>query len=258
MSRKDLTGQKFGRLTAIKYVETRNGYVFWECLCECGKTIIIGSASLNRKHTHSCGCFVREGHFEDLTGKSFGWLTVLKCAGKSKHRSILWECQCKCGIVKIVSGKELRTGGTTTCGNHKREQIKVLHKKNVKYTGSALERKVLVCYKSNAKRKGYKFSLSEENFYKLIHQPCYYCGTENSNLVKNEYSDETMVYNGIDRLDSKIGYTESLHGNGNCVTSCRLCNRMKLEMGEKEFLDWVKQVKENLDRRSYNEKSRIN
>ena len=31
----NLTGQRFGRLTAVKRVGTKNGSPLWECICDC-------------------------------------------------------------------------------------------------------------------------------------------------------------------------------------------------------------------------------
>lgn len=50
--KKDLTNQKFGYLTAIKY-ELRNG---WLCECECGETTHFKPWPLISGHAKSCGC----------------------------------------------------------------------------------------------------------------------------------------------------------------------------------------------------------
>ena len=53
----DLTGQTFGRLTVIRRQENTKAWkTRWECLCECGKTIIIQGGNLKNGHTQSCGC----------------------------------------------------------------------------------------------------------------------------------------------------------------------------------------------------------
>ncbi len=53
----DLTGQKFGRLTAIKPVRKPNdGKLYWECLCDCGNTKVILGSNLKSGATKSCGC----------------------------------------------------------------------------------------------------------------------------------------------------------------------------------------------------------
>jgi hypothetical protein len=58
---KDLTGQKFGRLIAIKPSgRTPTQQVKWLCKCECGKTSIVRSNQLVMGKTRSCGCLERE------------------------------------------------------------------------------------------------------------------------------------------------------------------------------------------------------
>lgn len=65
--RKDLVGQKFGRLMVIRRVEDGvqpNGQYRdrWLCQCECGSApIVVFGYSLKRKNgTTSCGCLVKE------------------------------------------------------------------------------------------------------------------------------------------------------------------------------------------------------
>lgn len=54
---KDLTNQRFGRLIALKNVGTDNKYsILWECVCDCGNTIVVPSRELLREHKKSCGC----------------------------------------------------------------------------------------------------------------------------------------------------------------------------------------------------------
>jgi hypothetical protein len=57
----DLTGQKFGRLMAIK-VNGINKYnrTIWECQCECGNIVNVLSNNLIRGATKSCGCLKKE------------------------------------------------------------------------------------------------------------------------------------------------------------------------------------------------------
>lgn len=57
--RKDLTGQKFGKLTAVSYYGLVGKYSYWNCLCECGKEKRIRADSL-MSHTRSCGCLTKE------------------------------------------------------------------------------------------------------------------------------------------------------------------------------------------------------
>jgi hypothetical protein len=55
----DLVGKTFGSLTVIAKSTThsdKQGNVFWDCKCACGKTISIRSPSLRTGNTRSCGC----------------------------------------------------------------------------------------------------------------------------------------------------------------------------------------------------------
>lgn len=53
---RDLTGMKFGKLTAIEIAEMHTGRVHWRCRCECGEETIVESSSLVQGCTRSCGC----------------------------------------------------------------------------------------------------------------------------------------------------------------------------------------------------------
>jgi len=59
MYKKDLSGQKFGRLKVICYSgEELQGSSLWTCICDCGKTIQKTSRVLTSGNTRSCGCML--------------------------------------------------------------------------------------------------------------------------------------------------------------------------------------------------------
>lgn len=53
--------------------------------------------------------------FIDLTGQRFGRLAVIKRAGYKRER-ITWLCRCDCGTETVITGHELKCGGTKSCG----------------------------------------------------------------------------------------------------------------------------------------------
>lgn len=58
---KDLTGQRFGQLVALRPIIKRiRGKVAWSCRCDCGKKILVPSDSLRSGNTKSCGCWNQE------------------------------------------------------------------------------------------------------------------------------------------------------------------------------------------------------
>ncbi len=53
----ELSGKKFGKLTAIEKSTTRkHSKVVWRCLCDCSKEVFVIAGDLNRGHSRSCGC----------------------------------------------------------------------------------------------------------------------------------------------------------------------------------------------------------
>lgn len=54
---KDITGKKFGRLTAIEYVGKNScRHSLWLCECECGNKHVTSLDCLTQGNTRSCGC----------------------------------------------------------------------------------------------------------------------------------------------------------------------------------------------------------
>lgn len=53
----------------------------------------------------------------DLTGRTFGQLTVLARAGGDSRRRATWTCRCSCGAVRTVRSDNLRSGYTASCGD---------------------------------------------------------------------------------------------------------------------------------------------
>lgn len=61
----DLVGQRFGNLVVTRKAPNHRqpggkSVVMWECMCDCGNSIITTGGSLKSGHTKSCGCLHRE------------------------------------------------------------------------------------------------------------------------------------------------------------------------------------------------------
>lgn len=52
----------------------------------------------------------------DLTGRRYGYLTVVKRADNTDKGQSTWQCLCDCGNVKVISGVLLREGNAKSCG----------------------------------------------------------------------------------------------------------------------------------------------
>jgi hypothetical protein len=120
---KDLTGQKFNKITVLSYHHSgRKGKAFWLCLCECGNRFITNGWSIQSGHAKSCGCqrklSAQKQAFKDILGQRFGRLVVIEKTTKRGFagRNVYWKCLCDCGKTKIISGNSLRSGFTKSCG----------------------------------------------------------------------------------------------------------------------------------------------
>lgn len=120
----DLIGQKFGKLTVVEKTgdRTKDGQIIWKCVCDCSESnnsiIYAYTNELLSGRKKSCGCELKH-KYEDLTGQTFGRLTVLNIAGRDdKRRTIIWRCICSCDEHNevYVSSEKLKSGNTSSCG----------------------------------------------------------------------------------------------------------------------------------------------
>lgn len=56
----DLTGKVFGRLTVVRRTDNQNSHAMWECVCECGRNVVVAGTDLRRGWNKSCGCLRNE------------------------------------------------------------------------------------------------------------------------------------------------------------------------------------------------------
>lgn len=177
---------------------------------------------------------------KDLTGKRFGRLTVLERA-PSANKNAAWRCTCECGKEKVIAGRNLTEGKTKSCGCFRSEVSTVrtgrLNKGKVAHNRMpqllAAKRHIWQQYTRHSKRKTkvLPFLLTFEEFTAILEMPCYYCGKPWSMQTKVHENTGTFNHNGIDRKDPARGYTLD-----NCVSCCKICNAMKWELSETEFI----------------------
>jgi hypothetical protein len=174
-------------------------------------------------------------------GNKYGKLTVLKQGTNSQSGAIKWICLCECGNETEVLGYSLRKGITTACGCNmgRKEEFK----------GSSVYKKTYNVLKRVAKKHKEELELGFKEWMDLIKQDCYYCGLPPNDVhfaySKKRYSkgvenDNSEKFNGIDRINSSIGYTKN-----NTVSCCNMCNRMKSDFNKEIFLKQIKLIYEN-------------
>ena len=112
---RNISGQKFGSLTAVRITGKVGRAAQWEFLCDCGNTKVMraSNAGTSKGKISSCGC---ETGREDLVGRIFGRLEVIcRDWSKSINRSKSWVCKCSCGNrVSVISAK--LKAGQKSCG----------------------------------------------------------------------------------------------------------------------------------------------
>ena len=113
---KDLTKQKFNRLTVISFAYIKNHKTYWKCQCDCGNIVTVAGTSLTQGNTKSCGCLVHTNTTRiDLQGKKFGKLKVLQYV-RTIDKVPIWLCQCDCGNKVAVKSIYLLHNETKSCG----------------------------------------------------------------------------------------------------------------------------------------------
>lgn len=140
--------------------------------------------------------------FKDLTGLSFGYLTVLHLnEEKSRHKNYYWLCQCVCGKTRSLQTSQLTCGKVTSCGcqNPRKKRGDLI----------ALDRRMYTIY-SGMLARCYNPNSISYNYYgaKSIHV----CDEWRASFAafrewahSNGYTDELS----IDRIDNSKGYEPS-------------------------------------------------
>lgn len=109
-----MEGRRNGNIVITSFRERRaNKVLYWNYLCDCGKTGVISKAEFkrNRAKVKSCGCL--KPHI-DISNKRFGKL-VAKEIHHKKDTKYMWLCVCDCGKTSIVEKHSLIMGRTTHC-----------------------------------------------------------------------------------------------------------------------------------------------
>lgn len=132
----DISGQHFGRLTAVRPTELRKyGSVVWECICDCGNTVLVSRPRLVSGETSSCGCLrsekVSSRRSVNLAGQRFGRLLVLRPLEDRRYKRIVWECKCDCGNTTYVITNSLTCGSTLSCGCLHKEKVSNANSSNL-------------------------------------------------------------------------------------------------------------------------------
>ena len=246
----DLAGQVFGYLYVIERGpnelvnltearrkegrKTPGHQVTWRCRCnKCGGEKVIRASHL-RRGQKSCGCasaeFISQTKMEDLTGRQFGKLFVVRRLPEARNKNPQWLCHCECGRHVVTRSGNLKAY-QRSCGCSSRA--------NRLPEGEAAKRFLLRQYKCEAKQRGLEFSLADAEASRMFTSDCFYCGAPPARVVVHPEYNGRFIASGIDRVDNSKGYVP-----GNCVPCCGTCNLAKRELTVDEFLSWAHRLEE--------------
>lgn len=213
------------------------------------------------------------GWSEDLTGKIFGKWQVLYRTENNKRNKVMWVCKCLCEnqTIRPVAQASLKNGTSTSCGCERNAIIEKINDEKIHIRdedGNIIEKRCCKChyflpltnfyhnkydkdgyssvckkcqneskegryniYKKNAKKRNISFNLTKDEFYEITSKPCYYCNGYSNKDINN------VFYNGIDRVDSSVGYEIN-----NVVPCCDVCNKMKLDYSKTFFIEHINKI----------------
>ena len=216
-------GSRFGTLTVISKAPSRKmksgGTVgYWNVRCDCGKEKKTQASHLLRRNKRT------------VCGVGCGFIST---------NPINVSCS-TCGEAYIVQRRTLKTGNRRLCGKcismkgAAAVRGKPAHNRLPNDEGAF--KGLYTRYRLSAAERGVAFELSIEQFRNLTKDDCHFCGAPPSQLTpKSKKGNAPLyLYNGIDRLESPLGYHIS-----NVVTCCGLCNRMKGDSTVDSFLERI-------------------
>ena len=127
---KNLSGRKFGRLTAT-FPVICNGKKRWLCRCDCGNDVAVRVTALTSGNTKSCGCLLHDiisqrwkqfREDSDVIGKKYGRLTVIDFV-KIKNQEAIYLFECDCGKRVELSMHSVKQGVVKSCGCLKQDRL---------------------------------------------------------------------------------------------------------------------------------------
>lgn len=233
---RDITGQKFGRLTAVDCVGFHGAFPLWRFLCDCGKEHVTRLHSVLNGLCKSCGCLhaeVMKQRRDDLAGKTFNRLTAIRYVGKDSKRQALWEFSCRCGKSYVGIGTDVKRGLIKSCGCQKDEAIIATGKANTIHgisktiTATSWTAMMQRCY--NSKTKAY------EAYGAVGIKPCEFIRSTPVNLIL-AIGERPSVEYSLDRINNDFGY---------CCGKCAEC----MTNGLPSNLKWSTRKQQNNNRK---------
>lgn len=203
----DITGQRFGSLTALRPVDgpVRPDGVRWLCLCDCGRTCEYAATLLMTGRRTHCGCQTdRSAPIKDIAGQRFGRLTALYPTGETNAQGRrIWHCRCDCGSEVDVTYNELLYTPRQSCGCQKKEHDALLQQNLTRVAGTSVDylRSQKLPVNNTTGVKGV-YHIRGKYVAKIVFQKkAYYCGAYDDfdDAVRARKEAETLLAEGTIR-----------------------------------------------------------
>lgn len=181
-----------------------------------------------RKYAKNFSCPL----FKDMTNKRFGKLVAVRVDDAPPPKSrpgVWWICKCDCGALKSIPGKRLRDGSYRSCGCAKFDAGDKSHS----WTGhKGISGKYWSQLQRNAHRRKIGFELTIQDAWNIFIKQGGKCA-----LTGEPLSLHRPKTASLDRINSNKSYTKN-----NVQWTHIQVNKMKMDMDEKELLDWCSKI----------------
>ena len=110
-------GKQYGLIKVIEKDEIKSNQLnktYLYCKCECGKEKSFYANDIIHNKIQSCGCN-KIKQFKNIKNKTFGKLKALEYK-YTINKKAYWLCECECGNYVVISGSNLNSGHTKSCG----------------------------------------------------------------------------------------------------------------------------------------------
>lgn len=139
-------------------------------------------------------------------------------------------CDCSLEVKRWVLNCDLRNGGSSQCDEKGCQRTEATTARNT----------IIRWHRARVKKAGGRITdaLTDEEVFSLSQASCALCGDAPATPVVR-YADGVVLLlrNGIDRIDSSIGYTTD-----NSRPCCKICNYIKGTLPDKEMWDHLNKM----------------
>ena len=170
----------------------------------------------------------------DHTDKQYANFKAIRFAKYERNRSY-WFVRCVCGKEVIRPIYMVSSGRLKSCGCLAQE-----HKKTPISENDIFHR-AYYGHLYRARVRGLENFLSREDYISIVKKPCHYCGAYSERGYSKNHTMEKqkvkVICNSVDRRNS-----EPFYNKDNAVPSCFICQRMKNDLTEGDFIHHIKRI----------------